>query len=525
MERGRVAVRATSYRSVTTENLHLRHPFDATRGLACRQLERVGDGPEQEERAPRANLDGMGVDREIRLLQDRVLVDGARRGGADAFEELYRRHAGAAWRLALAVTPHQDVAGEALVHAFALTLAGPGAPPTLAGGMRVPLLAATRNAAADGGDRKPAAAPGGPEPRAMASFRSLPERSRSAYWLVDVEGVSPGEAAQVLGLGAEAGEPLADRARKALREQVVRSDLRDAPLDCRRTAERLVAYAAGELVARDEARVRQHLDECPDCQDRLAVLDDLAVRLRRVVAPLPASLAGQATRRWQATLPRDVGPLRLRLPGGAPVPAWMERSAAAVLAGAIALGVTGAILAGGRNRSRSDDLVRDAQSALGVDDGESAMGDGLSDLVLDGNGFVPPAAGAAAGATGAKAPAAASGSGDALARGGSALPRQSGTGTTDTTGPGSGTGDDDPFTPTDPGDPPPPPPPPPDPEDDSAAQLTVVVGDTVVVGVGEECTGAVVAGTPLGDCEPSTTSESPLAIDADGGSLGSLTLP
>lgn len=463
----------------------------------------------------------MGVDREIRLLQDRVLVDGARRGGADAFEELYRRHAGAAWRLALAITPHHDVAGEALVHAFALTLAGPGAPPTLAGGMRVPLLAATRNAAADGGDRKPAVAPGGPEPRAMASFRSLPERSRSAYWLVDAEGMSPGDAAQVLGLGAEAGEPLVERARKALREQVVRSDLRGAALDCRRTAERLVPYAAGELVARDEARVRQHLDGCPDCQDRLAVLDDLAVRLRRVVAPLPASLAGQATRRWHATLPRDVGPLRLRLPGGAPVPAWMERSAAAVLAGAIALGVTGAILAGGRNRSRSDDLVRDAQSALGVD-GESAMGDGLSDLVLDGDGFVPPAAGAAAGVTGAKAAAAASGSADALARGGSALPRQSGSGATGTTGPGSGTGDDDPITPTDPGDPPPPPP---GSEDGSAAQLTVGVGDTVVVGVGETCTGAIVAGTSLGDCEPSTTSESPLAVDADGGPLGSLTLP
>ena len=465
----------------------------------------------------------MGVDREIRLLQDRVLVDGARRGGAEAFEELYRRHAGAAWRLALAVTPHHDVAGEALVHAFALTLAGPGAPPTLAGGMRVPLLNATRNAAADGGDRRPAAAPGGPEPRAMASFRALPERSRSAYWLVDVEGVSPGDAAQVLGLGTEAGEPLVDRARKALREQVVRSDLRDAPLDCRRTAERLAPYSAGELVARDEARVRQHLDGCPDCQDRLAVLDDLAVRLRRVVAPLPASLAGQATRRWQATLPRDVGPLRLRLPGGAPVPAWMERTAAAVLAGAIALGVTGAILAGGRNRSRSDDLVRDAQSAQGVDDGESAMGDGLSDLVLDGDGFVPPAAGAT-GAAGAEAPAAAGGATGALARGDSALPRQGGGGTTGTTGPGSGTGDDDPITPTDPGDPPPPPPPPGS-EDGSAAQLTVGVGDTVVVGVGETCTGAIVAGTSLGDCEPSTTSESPLAVDADGGPLGSLTLP
>lgn len=467
---------------------------------------------------------GMGVDREIRLLQDRVLVDGARRGGADAFEELYRRHAGGAWRLALAVTPHQDVAGEALVHAFALTLAGPGALPTLAGGMRVPLLAATRNAAVDGADRKPAAAVGGPESRAMGSFRSLPERSRCAYWLVDVEGMAPGDAGQVLGLGAEAGQPLVDRARKALREQVVRSDLREAPLDCRRTAERLVPYAEGELVARDEARLRQHLDGCADCRDRLAVLDDLALRLRRVVAPLPGSLSGQATRRWQAALPRDAGPLRLRLPGGAPVPAWMERSAAAVLAGAIAIGVTGAILPGGRNRSRSDDLVRDAQSALGADDGESAMGDGLSDLVLDGNGFVPPSAGAAGADAGAAAPARASSTGDALARGGAALPRQSDTGTNGTGGPGSGAGDDDPITPTDPGDPPPPPPPP-DPEDDSAAQLTVGVGDTVVVGLGEECTGAVVLGTSLGDCTPSSTSESPVTIDADGGSLVPLALP
>lgn len=471
----------------------------------------------------------MAVDDRIRLLQDRALVDSARRGGAPAFEELYRRHARAAWRLALVVSPQPDAAGAAVVHAFASTLAGPGPQPALASGMRVPLLTAARHAALDAGGRPLRLVPStasvtdtGPPSAVVEALRALPELWRSALWLADVEGVSLTDAAAVLELAPAAAGPLAERARLGLRQHVVLLG-RDGERAqaCRRTLDRMAPYAAGTLVARDARRVRDHLDECAHCRDDLAVLDDLPVHLRRAVPLLPVVLGPAAVRRWSASRHRDTGPLGLTLPGGQPVPPWLERAVAGAAAAAIALGVTGAILAGGRNRARGGDgLVRDTTATMPLDsaDGEVALGGGgLSDLVLDVVGPTPPAPSAPPGpdATGAAAPSAA-----ALAR---SAGRPQGAGVpAPTPGAGAGVpipgpGTTPPPAPDDPGTPPSAPPP-----SEPAAEVTVGVGDTLAVTIGDQCTGIELLGTAIG-CPP-PQSDSILTLDTGGSLLPDLGL-
>lgn len=466
----------------------------------------------------------MAVDDKIRLLQDRVLVDSARRGGAPAFDELYRRHARAAWRLALAVTPQPEVAGAAVVSAFGSTLAGPGPHPTLASGMRLPLLAATRHAALDGGRRPLRVVPSigsgtdtGSPSVVVDALHALPELWRSTLWLTDVEGLSLADAAAVLELTPAAAGPMADRARLGLRQHVLLLGRgRDHAQACRRTVDRLAAYAAGALVARDARRVRDHLDECTACRGRLAVLDDLPLHLRREVPPLPVALGPVALRRWVASRHHDSGPFGLTLPGGQPVPAWLERAVAGAAAAAIALGVTGAILAGGRNRARTDDLVRDTTAAAPLDagDGEVALG-GPADLVVDVAGRVPST-------TSTTAPPPVTDAGPPLA---ARLPRTAGSTPSPgaSSGPVAGSPAPGPGTtpPPAPGDPAPPPPPPPS---EPAAQITVGVGDALSVAVGDECTGLELLGTVIGCSPPDSESDAPLTLDTGGSLLSGLGL-
>lgn len=467
----------------------------------------------------------MAGERDIEQIQDHVLAERAQQGRRPAFDELYRRHASATWRLAQAVTRDPAAAGAAVAAAFAATLAGRGgsglAPDQ---NLRLALLTATRHAATDP-TRLPAprsatgfdlGAKGGTVVLARSAFAELPERWRSALWLVDVEGCPVDDAAVVLEVSPAVAAPLVERARLGLQEQVLQSGLTAAsPADCRRTTDRLTAYAAATLAPADATRVRRHLDRCEACRERLAVLDDLVPMLRASAAALPVLLVDEAVARWSAATIRDAGPLHLVLPGGRPVPAWAQRAAAGAVAAVVALGIAGAtVLSGGRGRS-ADDQTRPttAQAPLG----ESALGEpGLSDLILDGYGFVPPAAGAGQGGDGAGAAAPATATGAPLPR---------------TTAPGAPSiGDPLVVQPlprsTPPSATPPPSTTPPGsstPPPSSGSQLTVNVGGVASVTVGETCTGAQVAGTVIG-CEPPATEE-PVVIGGTSAPTGGTTAP
>ena len=257
---------------------------------------------------------------------DQVLAERAAQGDEEAFDQLYRRHSPAAWRVAHAVTGNPHDSSDAVAEAFSRVLV------VLEAGklddsarFRSYLLSATRNAALDvarrTGRSRPTATPEtfespsqvvGPSDGLVdrvdaslvaAAFRSLPERWRSVLWLTEVEGIPPREAALLLGVSANGVAQLAVRARAGLRERFLQAHLRGEVEDaCRFTVDHLGAYVGGGLAPRDAAKVDQHLAGCVGCGAREQELEDLAPSLRRVALPLPLGLAGVAAARWKGAL-------------------------------------------------------------------------------------------------------------------------------------------------------------------------------------------------------------------------------
>lgn len=254
---------------------------------------------------------------------DSELVLRAAAGDAAAFEELYRRHAPAAWRVAQAVAGNREDAADAVSDAFTRVFQVLPAGRLAEGEQFGPyLLAATRNAAIDGlrrGGRleptdrlesldRPAVAPGpfdllmeGEDSSLVAqAFRSLPERWRSVLWMTEVEGLPPRVVAARMGLTANTAAQLATRARAGLRERYLQAHL-NARVDkeCRFCVEHLGAYVAGRLAPRDLAKVDQHLAGCNSCRERHEEVEAVGSTLRRIALPLPALLAPKALATWR----------------------------------------------------------------------------------------------------------------------------------------------------------------------------------------------------------------------------------
>ena len=254
---------------------------------------------------------------------DADLAERAAGGDNSAFEELYRRHAEAAWRVAYAVTNHRDDAADAVSDAFTRVLAAlPAGRLREGGSFRAYLLTATRRAGIDQLRRRGRQQPGeesvfvdrpsseSPTEKLMAAtdsalvaaaFRGLPERWRSVLWLTEVEGVPAKEAAPLLGMSPNGVAQLAVRARNGLRERYLQAHLRTSEVapECRFTVDHLGAYVAGALSPRDLAKVDQHLAGCAACREREAELEDLGHRLRKIVLPLPIGLGAVALKQWR----------------------------------------------------------------------------------------------------------------------------------------------------------------------------------------------------------------------------------
>ncbi|MEO6121169.1 MAG: sigma-70 family RNA polymerase sigma factor, partial [Acidimicrobiales bacterium] len=256
-------------------------------------------------------------------LIDAQLTARAAGGDVGAFDELYRRHVDAAWRVAQAVTGNSHDAADAVSDAFTRVFQALATRLKDGDHFRPYLLTSTRNAAIDvlrrNGRTSPTEADEmdrpalGNEPADLIvgeadstmvtnAFRSLPERWRSVLWLTEVEGVPPREAAGMLGLSPNGVAQLAVRARAGLRERYLQAHLGsgEVPAECRSTVERLGAYAAGGLAPRDVAKVDQHLAGCAACTGRHAQLAEIGPSLlRRVALPLPASLAALVASRLE----------------------------------------------------------------------------------------------------------------------------------------------------------------------------------------------------------------------------------
>ncbi|HUR49966.1 MAG TPA: sigma-70 family RNA polymerase sigma factor [Acidimicrobiales bacterium] len=247
---------------------------------------------------------------------DTALTERAAEGDAAAFEELYRRHADASYRVARAVTGNNDDAADAVSEAF--TKVFTSLPRRSIDGaatqFRPYVLAATRNAGIDILRRRGRSLPSDPEKldradaargpagaalagadsaMVIAALGRLPERWRTILWLTEVEGMAPRDAAPVMGLTANAASQLAVRARAALREEFLQEHLQGGvSAACEATVPLLGAYVAGGLAARDIAKVDQHLAACDSCKQRVAELEEVGDRLRRVIVPFPLAVAG-----------------------------------------------------------------------------------------------------------------------------------------------------------------------------------------------------------------------------------------
>lgn len=253
---------------------------------------------------------------------DPELLQRAIDGDRGAFEALYTRYVDAAFRTACATAGNRHDAADATAEAFSKLFQ------RISDGRLTPdvpfrgyLLATVRNAALDqhraNRRRTPTddeqvfdidrLAPGTPDDAdpvvrgeeavmITRAFGELPERWRSVLWLTEVEGLAPGAAAEHLGTTANNTAQLAHRARTRLRERYLTAHVDRTQLrpECQFATERLAAYAGGGLGKRDTAKVADHLEDCDECTERLALVEELTSTLRRAIIPLPLALVGSA---------------------------------------------------------------------------------------------------------------------------------------------------------------------------------------------------------------------------------------
>ena len=319
------------------------------------------------------------VDRGDREPDDIDLARRAGQGDSDAFEQLYRRHSDAAWRVAQAVTPSREDASDAVSEAFTRVLQA------LAAGQLSPsvpfrpyLLATTRNAAIDEHryrsrvGRDPGAVAIEPPATDIApgehtvqqadtalvaeAFHALPERWRSVLWLTEVEGIRVRDVGERMGISANGASQLAHRARSGLRERFLQAHIRHGvPPACAQAVGQLGAYTAGALNARATAQVDQHLAACPSCRERAAELRDIGSSLRSIALPVPAGLAAVSFTRWRVAFRGARGAKQSGLLGwGTAASQRATRSLAATTTVLLTLGV---ITAGLMSNSRTPPAV------------------------------------------------------------------------------------------------------------------------------------------------------------------------
>jgi RNA polymerase sigma factor (sigma-70 family) len=248
---------------------------------------------------------------------DAELAVRAGSGDREAFEELYRRHARTAMRVAYRVTGNIHDASDAVSDAFARVMqALPKGSLTEPTRFRSYLLTATRHAAVDvlrrsgrtvpsGDGIEPAQTLAGPSEQMIdaadsslvaAAFRALPERWRSVLWLTEVEGIPAREAAGMLGVSPNGVAQLAVRARNGLKERFLQAHLQEVDGACRQVVDRLGAHVGGALGPRDTAQIDQHLAGCEACRGRDADLREIGTTLRRALVPLPIVAGGWLSR-------------------------------------------------------------------------------------------------------------------------------------------------------------------------------------------------------------------------------------
>ncbi|WP_426184508.1 sigma-70 family RNA polymerase sigma factor [Microbacterium sp. TWP3-1-2b2] len=278
---------------------------------------------------------------------DADLILRTRSGDADAYAELWRRHYPSGMSVARSITSSidpDDLVQEAYTRIYQAIIKGGG--PN--GSFRAYLFTSIRNtAAAWGRSRRETAMdeldtvadPDSTEQAAdealdrsltAQAFRGLPTRWQEVLWYTEIEQMKPAEVAPLLGMKSGAVSQLAFRAREGLREAWIQAHLRSAEpgSECQWAIEHLGAFSRGNLSARDQKRLDQHIEGCARCMIVVAEAKDVSNRLALVLLPLVLGIAGAAG--YTATLQA----------GGAPIVA-LAAMPSSVVEGGIVVGGAG----------------------------------------------------------------------------------------------------------------------------------------------------------------------------------------
>ena len=284
---------------------------------------------------------------------DLTLVQAARAGDRLAFGVLYLRHHAAAWRIACVTSRFSPDAELAVIEGFTRVFSAlPAESEEFEWGgvtFRPYLLACVRQAALDRARAAGRAEPGSrrhgtgaghspaspPPPAPLAglapdgevvlsslehhvargALAGLPERLRTALWLTDVEAMTPGEVAGILGSSPEAVAGLTEAARSDMRAaQEAAQGRHEVRADCRFTIDHVGAYHVGTLDPKKGVLVRSHLDLCPPCRMRLGELANAPATLAAAVPAAPL-LGGEAQQHW-LTSAAEAHPAERLLPPG-----------------------------------------------------------------------------------------------------------------------------------------------------------------------------------------------------------------
>ena len=122
---------------------------------------------------------------------------------------------------------------------------------------------------------------------------ALPEVSREAIVLRDVEGLSAEEAATVAGLAVGAFKSRLHRARLQLRERLVDvlGNPEPGPPACAALARELTAELSADIDQAACARIEEHLQRCPHCAGACATLQKTVSLCRQIPGgEVPASI-------------------------------------------------------------------------------------------------------------------------------------------------------------------------------------------------------------------------------------------
>ncbi|MER6125649.1 sigma-70 family RNA polymerase sigma factor [Streptomyces sp. NPDC001795] len=258
---------------------------------------------------------------------DSELIERMRGGDDTAYEELYRRHAGALRRYARTCCRDAHTADDLTAEVFARMLQAVRAGSGPEHAVRAYLLTTVRRVAATwtkSAKREQlvddfavfaaqAARPSeasddaaslgsfgtgvdlGADVRALheaeqslarQAFRSLPERWQAVLWHTEVEDESPSEVATLFGLDANGTRVLASRAREGLKQAYLQAHVSAALAsdeECARYADQLGTYARRRLRTRAERGLRKHLEECAKCRLAAGQIEELAHGIPAVV--------------------------------------------------------------------------------------------------------------------------------------------------------------------------------------------------------------------------------------------------